>query len=468
MTLDPTPAWQPFADLLDPPVNPYVSDPVGWVRCGPLGEFLWSKQREVLEAVRDHRYVAVKSAHDTGKSLIGLRLVCWWEKVMADPFATKTAPTTKQVHAILWRYIGQAHRKGKLVGRTTLDDEWYAGPGHKELVGFGRKQADTEQSAFQGIHALTPLIVVDEACGVPKSIFDAVDSLATNNNARVLAIATLTTYRATSPTSANPGPGGMPPRSWPSIPRRTRVRRYLRSCFHCSSRLSGSTSARSAGALPHRSTSPRCWVSSPTSVITPCSCRSGSKPPSAGRCSATTSRISGSTSPATETTSRFRRREGPWARVYKAFTKNDTMKTVGHIRMAKRDIDVEPEIQEYATIVVDEVGIGAGPYDRLIELGEDAVGFNCGERPLDTERFLNRRAELYWMLREMFERGESDIDPDDEDLAAQLGAVKWTVDSRGHIKIESKDDIRKRGLLSPDRADALCYTLVDPGPRRSR
>jgi hypothetical protein len=59
--------WQTFADLLDPPENPYVRDPVGWVS-DRLGEFLWSKQREILEAVVRHRYVAVKSAHDTGKA----------------------------------------------------------------------------------------------------------------------------------------------------------------------------------------------------------------------------------------------------------------------------------------------------------------------------------------------------------------------------------------------------------------
>src|SRR5215212_7737427 len=82
----------------------------------------------------------------------------------------------------------QAHGKGQLPGRITLDDEWYMGVGGKELVAFGRKPADHDQSAFQGIHALNPLILVDEACGVPKSIFDAVDALATNSDAPVLAI----------------------------------------------------------------------------------------------------------------------------------------------------------------------------------------------------------------------------------------------------------------------------------------
>jgi hypothetical protein len=40
-------------------------------------------------------------------------------------------------------------------------------------------------------------------------------------------------------------------------------------------------------------------------------------------------------------------------------------------------------------------------------------------------------------------------------LAAQLGSIKWTLDSRGRTKIESKDDMRKRGMPSPDRADTV-------------
>ena len=48
---------------------------------------------------------------------------------------------------------------------------------------------------------------------------------------------------------------------------------------------------------------------------------------------------------------------------------------------------------------------------------------------------------------------------DDDKLAAQLGTIKWTVDSRGRIKIESKDDMRKRGLPSPDRADTVAMAI---------
>jgi glutamate formiminotransferase len=79
---------------------------------------------------------------------------------------------------------------------------------------------------------------------------------------------------------------------------------------------------------------------------------------------------------------------------------------------------------------------------RLAELELPVKLYNGGEAPIDKERFVNVRAEDYWTLRERFEQGEIDIDPDDDKLAAQLGSIKWGIDSRGRIKIESKDDMR--------------------------
>jgi hypothetical protein len=102
--------------------------------------------------------------------------------------------------------------------------------------------------------------------------------------------------------------------------------------------------------------------------------------------------------------------------------------------------------------IIDAPGVGGGVADRLAELERPVVPYNGGEAPIDKERFVNARAEDYWTLRERFEQNEVDIDPDDDKLAAQLGC-KWGIHSRGRIKIESKDDMRKRGLPSPDRAD---------------
>lgn len=166
----------------------YLKRPVEWVRDKPE-EFLWSKQREILESVRDNRYTAVHSAHDLGKSMVASRAITWWidSHPVGSAFVVSTAPTAAQVSAILWREIGKTVDKAHLAGKVNRAGypQWFIG---NELVGYGRKPADYEDSAFQGIHARYVLIIIDEACGVAKQLFDAVDSLATNEFARVLAI----------------------------------------------------------------------------------------------------------------------------------------------------------------------------------------------------------------------------------------------------------------------------------------
>lgn len=163
----------------------YVDDPLGFI-CGPLGEELWSKQREIAEAVRDHRHVAVRSAHDTGKSFIAARVAAWWLSVHepGEAFVVTTAPTFAQVRAILWREIRRAHQRGDLPGRVNQTEWWIDG----EIVAYGRKPADYDEHAFQGIHARYVLVILDEACGIPRSLWTAVETLATNEHSRVLAI----------------------------------------------------------------------------------------------------------------------------------------------------------------------------------------------------------------------------------------------------------------------------------------
>jgi hypothetical protein len=73
-------------------------------------------------------------------------------------------------------------------------------------------------------------------------------------------------------------------------------------------------------------------------------------------------------------------------------------------------------------------------------------------RSTEPDDYVDLRAEWYWKLRERFERGDIDIDPYDKELAKQLVKIKWSLTSRGQVKIESKKEMRARGLPSPDRA----------------
>jgi hypothetical protein len=115
-----------------------------------------------------------------------------------------------------------------------------------------------------------------------------------------------------------------------------------------------------------------------------------------------------------------------------------------------------------SSIKIDADGLGAGVYDRLNEQGLPVVEMRGGMGPSDKEQYVNARSEWFWGLRERFEAGDIDIDPADDELAAQLCQIKWKLDSRGRIAVESKDEMRKRGLPSPDRADWLAYNFGKP------
>lgn len=141
-----------------------MHDPVGWGQ-DKLSRFYWSKQREMTESVRDNRRTAVRLSHGIGKSQVAADIASWWldSHPPGEAFVATTAPIFSQVKGILWRYIGQNHRKGELVGRIN-QTEWLIG---NELAGFGRSPAKPSEdsvqetvTSFQGIHARYVLVIL--------------------------------------------------------------------------------------------------------------------------------------------------------------------------------------------------------------------------------------------------------------------------------------------------------------------
>ena len=108
---------------------------------------------------------------------------------------------------------------------------------------------------------------------------------------------------------------------------------------------------------------------------------------------------------------------------------------------------------------VDEGGLGAGVVDRLRQLGYPVLGVNFGGRPMDA-RFANRRAEMWWLMAEWVKTACLPATPE---LIPDLTAPTYTyANAAGKLALESKDDMRERGLPSPDIADALALTFAEP------
>jgi hypothetical protein len=441
-------AYRHFVPPPPPPPSPYLTNPVGWVN-DKLGEHLWSKQKDIATSIVEHRRTAVKSCHDAGKSFIASRIAAWWVDSHApgEALVVSTAPTYQQVHSILWEEIRGAARKGNLAGRVLQSDEWKLDDGR--LVGFGRKPANTDIHGFQGHHRKYVLVIIDEACGVPTQLWTAIEAITTNAECRILAIGNPDDPASEFGAVCKPGSGwnviqisafDTPNFTDEPVPEALRPLLLAPEWEQDKAKRWGRTSPRYIskvlGDFPDIGED----VLIPPSLILAAQNRT-LEPGPVSVLGVDVARFG------TDRTILMLRR-GPVARIIGDYSKQSTTDTTGRVTTAI----TEHHINE---VRVDGVGVGGGVVDQLVASGYPVVDMQAGAGAADPEHFLNARAEWYWGLRERFEQGDIDIDPEDDELAAQLGSLKYKFTARQQIQIESKDDMRKRKLPSPDKADAL-------------
>jgi len=134
----------------------------------------------------------------------------------------------------------------------------------------------------------------------------------------------------------------------------------------------------------------------------------------------------------------------------------DTMEVVGHVIEA---------IEEYkpALTVVDEGGLGAGVVDRLKEQRYKVRGVNFGNKAQKQLMYGNKRAEMWGAMRDWLKTASV---PQDRFLKSDLIGPKTKPDSKGTLFLESKKDMKARGLASPDAADAIAVTFAFPVAHR--
>lgn len=452
MTAPPAPSvWDLVRREFDPDREQHLADPVAWA-AKRTGLHLWSKQREIVASVVAHRRTAVRSCHGAGKSLTAAVLAAWW--IDSHPPGTamvvSTAPTYPQVHAILWEEIRRLHRLGHLPGKVLKSDEWQLDNG--AIVGLGRKPADTDEHGFQGIHRRYVLVIMDEACGIPEQLWTAVEAITTNPDCRILAIGNPDDGNTAFASAAKPGSGwnvikisamDTPNFTDEQVPDELRQNLVSLEWAEDARKRWGVDSplyqSKVLGEFPEVSQDtliPANWILAAQ--------QRELEPTGPGVLGVDVARFGSDRSV-------VYLRRGGHVRLHRDWSHKPTTETAGLVVEAMRETGAEQ-------IQVDGVGVGGGVVDMLAEEGHPVHDLQAGGAARDPKRYVNARAEwFYGTLREMFDpaNGEIDLDPADDELASQLGSLRFTYDSRGRIKIESKDDMRKRGMPSPDRADAL-------------
>lgn len=443
----------------------YRTDPVAWVR-QRCQEFVWSKQAEVMASVVKHRRTAVKSCHGVGKSHIASRAVGWWLDVHppGTAFVVTTAPTGAQVRAILWRYIRQMHSAHQLPGKV-LQTEWQL---DGELVAFGRKPADHDEAAFQGIHARHVLVVIDEACGIPEQLWIAADALTTNEGCRILAIGNPDSPATHFKQVCEPGSGwntirisafDSPNFTGEDVPDEVREMLISREWAEEKrtewgadnpvyiSKVLGDFAEQAPNAVVRLADVITCRI--PLDI-----------PYTAEQLSPVELGVDvgggGDLTVIRERRGMVAGRE--WT------SRSDRPETLA-------PLVIRAIAETGATCVkIDSIGIGWGLIgelrNRRTQHGAQILGVNVAEKASDPKKYLNVRAQMWWEVGRKLSADRawdlSKMDNADRTVAELLEPL-WEIEGGGRIQIEAKDDIRERnGGRSPDHADALLLAYYQP------
>jgi len=425
----------------------YRSDPVAFCR-EVLHFFAWSKQCEILESVRDHPRTAVRSAHGPGKTATAARAALWFLSVHEGAKVITTAAGATQVRHQFWREIARAYNaSGGWIGgelyhtRLELSKDWFA-------VGFTTDKTER----FAGWHAEHLLLVVDEASGVPEEIFEAAAGIGTTPGSRLLLIGNPTktsgTFFAafhsnralynTIHISAFDCPAftgeDVPPEVLDALPSKTWVEGLAELWGEHDPRYQVRVLAEFPSQEEFSIMGLADLEAAQARIIEP-------GPPYMIACDV--ARFGSDSTVVAE-------RRGDVARIKTVYRGKDTMRTVGEISRAARAL--QADVGRKPKVIVDDAGLGGGVVDRLRELGEfEILAFN-GASATRSREYPRKRDEAWFTLSERL----SDIDiPKDEELAADLLAPRYFIDSNGRRVVEPKSETKKRLRRSPDRGDAI-------------
>lgn len=421
----------------------------------------YDSQLDVARAIRDYNRVTVRSGNGIGKTVVVGRVALWFLSCWTPSIVITTAPTHRQVEKQLWGEIRFAYKNAKiplggelLTTELRFEEGWYA-------LGF----ATDDKSKFQGFHSPYILVLVDEAGGMEENIMEAIEGLLTSEDAKLLLIG-----NPTNPAS-HFGRTHLHPRE------RVMWKKLHIDCWNTPNVKAGKVVVPGLCAPNWPAERKKVWGENHPFYLV----RVKGEFPQEGEKNLIPyhmvhSALERNIPPAGQKViaidpARFGddrsvigRLWGGQFRVLKKYKKLDGP------TLADRAIEhVDQEGDIYA-IKVDEIGEGASCYDSLKEKKRSGRGrqkeilkdvrimpirFNekC-RNPKNRKNYANLRAELGFMVRDMFEEGTIDID--DEDLGAQASGIEYDYEMKGgRLILEDKRKFKKRYRSSPDEFDCL-------------
>lgn len=456
----------PFTDLGDA-IDYYYDRPVEF--CADiLGLDADEWQENVLNDLAKYSKVSVRSGQGVGKTALEAGAILWF--LTCRPYAKviATAPTMKQLYDVLWaevaKWLNDSLIKDLL--KWTKTKVYMVGDSERW---FATARTATKPENMQGFHEDHMLIVVDEASGVSDPIMEAILGTLSGFDNKLLMCGNPNNIEGVFYDSHNSDRDKYRTHKVSSYDSKRTNKENIQMLIDKYGEDSDVVRVRIYGEFPKAALDS--FISLETVEL------------------ATTTKISDSLVKRVRVAhigvdvARFGDdstviypRIATRSLKYRKYTKQDTMKTTGYVvRMAKELLSTYPNLKKII-IKVDDTGVGGAVTDRLNELVKDeslpfeVIGINNGESSKD-EFYDNLGAEVWGYLRGLLEEnmtntinGKAPVIelPNQNQLIKELSTRKFSMTSGGKIRLESKKDMKKRNVGSPDIADACTLAFYEP------
>jgi hypothetical protein len=414
-------------------------------------EWQWTASKILVE----RRKLSIRSGHGVGKSTFMAWCILWFCICYFPCKVPATAPTGHQLEDVLWAELAKWHRiLSDNLPALGSEFEWSAGSfklksNPSESFAVARTSRPEKPEALQGFHSENILFLIDEASGVSDNVFEVAEGALSTDGAFVVMAANPTRqsgyffdshHKMRAEWGALHVNGETCKRVSKAYVASMRKKYGVESSIY-KVRVRGDFAAAVDGVISLE----LCEAAKIREVAL------NAKAPIIWGLDV--ARFGD------DSTALAKRQGNHQIEKAREWYGKDTMQTAGLI---KAEWDATPEKKRPASINIDVIGIGAGVVDRLTELNlpvygvnvAEAAAVNAGER-----QFSRLRDELWWKGREWLESMDCHLCDDDE-LIGELTTPTYKVMSNGLIKVEGKDEMKARGVKSPNLADAWLLTFA--------
>jgi phage terminase large subunit len=420
-------------------------------------------QKVVLDDLAHHPLVSVRSGQGVGKTGLEAVAVIWFLTCRPNPRVVCTAPTRQQLNDVLWAEIAKWLETSKVKRLLKWTKTKVYMLGHEDRW-FATARTATKPENMQGFHEEYMLFIVDEASGVDDKIMEAILGTLSGPENKLLMCGNPTRTSGAFYDSHHKDRGEYKTHKISSRDSKRTSKRNIEMLERKYGKDSDVVRVRVDGEFPR--SEPDVFI--PLEYAEAAAMRDvypideeANKPiiPESAELE-----IGVDVARFGDDETVIIPRIGMLVPDIHRYTKQDTTMTAGWVIRHAKDL-MTVYGRNYCYVKVDDDGVGGGVTDQLRatiqEEGLHIYVIDChnGGKANDSDHYENWGTEAWATAREFLKDGDVQI-PNDEDLIGQLTTRKYTITQKGKIKLESKDEMKKRGLRSPDRADAFVLAFA--------